>query len=106
MALEFTTGKKRREPIPFTLDGHDFVFNPPKLAGAVLDALDDDEGAGALLDWFAQGLDEETEKFITARLRDEQDDLDVEDLGNVIKALMEKVVGRPIKSRPGLRRPR
>lgn len=105
MALEFTTAKRRKDPISFTLDGHDFTFNPPKLAGAVLDALDA-EDQGALLDWFAQGLSKEDEDFITARLRDPEDDLDVDDIGRIIQSLIEKVVGRPTKSRSGLRRSR
>lgn len=105
MSLEFTTAKRRKEPITFTLDDRSFVFTPPKLAGAVLDVLDTDDN-GALLDWFASGLSDEDETFITNRLRDESDDLDVDDIGRIVQSLVERVVGRPTRSRSGLRRPR
>jgi hypothetical protein len=105
MALEFTTAKRRMDPVSFSLDGREFAFTPPKLAGAILDALSSDD-QGTLLDWFAQGLSSDDEAFITARLRDPDDDLDVDDIGRIVQALVERVVGRPTKSRPGLRRPR
>lgn len=105
MALEFTTAKKRHEPITFALDGRQFVFTPNKMAGAVLDTLSDAD-SGAMLDWFASGLTPEDEAYITARLRDEADDLDVDDIGRIVETLVERVIGRPTKSRPGLRRPR
>jgi hypothetical protein len=105
MALEYNTAKKRREPISFTIDGHEYVFTPPKLAGAVLDTMDNGDD-GALLDWLGAGLSDEDEELIATRLRDPNDDLDIEDIGHIVQMLVEKVVGRPTKSRPGLRRPR
>lgn len=103
MGLEFTTAKKRHAPIEFTLDGRVFTFTPKKLAGAVLEAINTDD-SGAMLDWFASGLNSEDEAFITARLRDDGDDFDVDDVGRIVQSLVEKVVGRPTKSPSGLRR--
>lgn len=105
MSLEFTTAKRRHEPITFILDGRAFNFTPPKLAGAVLDAMDS-EDSGAMLDWFAGGLSDEDETFVANRMRDPDDDLDVDDIARIVQSLIEKVVGRPTKSRSGLRRPR
>lgn len=105
MGLEFTTAKRRSEPIKFSLDGREFTFTPTKLAGPLLDALSSGDN-GSMLDWFAQGLSDEDEAFIVGRMRDPGDDLDVDDIGKIVESLVEQVVGRPTKSRPGLRRPR
>lgn len=105
MSLEFTTAKRRHEPFTFILDGREFVFTPPKLAGAILDAMDSDD-SGAMLDWFAKGLNDEDETFIANRMRDADDDFDVDDVARIVQSLIEKVVGRPTKSRSGLRRSR
>lgn len=105
MGLEFTTAKRRATPIEFTLDGRVFVFTPPKLAGAMLAALESDDN-GEVLDWFASGLSEEDETFITNRLRDPDDDFDIDSLSVIVQSLVERVVGRPTKSPSGLRRRR
>lgn len=105
MSLEFTTAKRRHETFTFTLDGRAFDFTPPKLAGAVLDALDSGDN-GTMLDWFAHGLSADDETFITNRLRDDADDLDVDGIARIVESLVERVVGRPTRSRSGLRRPR
>lgn len=105
MSIEYTTAKRRKDPISFILDGREFVFTPSKLAGPILSAIDS-EDEGAMLDWFATGLSPDDEKFIVARLRDAEDDFDVDDIGNIVKMLVENVVGRPTKSRSGLRRSR
>lgn len=103
--LEFTTAKRRREPITFTLDGDEYTFTPVKTAGAVLGVVHDGEDElKALFDWFDEGLSEEDSQRIENRLRDPDDDLDIPDVANVIRALLEKVSGRPTRSSRDSRR--
>lgn len=107
MSIEYTTAERRNEPIKFKLDGREFEFNPPKIAMHILDMMDgDEEAGGAMLDWLGNGLSEEDDKFISDRLRDPADKFDMPDLIKLIQMLLEKVIGRPTKSRSGLRRPR
>lgn len=104
--LEFKTARRRREPITFTIDDDTYTFTPPKTAGAVLSIIDGDESeVKALFDWLEQGLPEEEARRIEERLRDPDDDLDIPDVANVIRALLEQVSGRPTRpSRDSRRR--
>lgn len=100
MVKGFTTAARRKKPIRFDLDGEAYTFTPPKSAGplfALLEADDGDELAGARVqfDWLGAGLaDGQSEKLI-ARLKDPEDDLDVEDLRPIIEWLQEQISGRP-----------
>jgi len=106
MSLEYTTAKNRKNPIPFMIDGREFVFTPKKLAGPVLRMLDGDNNVGGVLDWFAEGLTPEDEDFLSKRLADEEDELDIDTILEIVEGLIEQMVGRPTKSRRGLRRSR
>lgn len=103
MSLEFTTAKRRKEPITFTLDGDEYTFNPPKTAGVVLEYAETGNDIGPLLDWLDEGLSEEQAKRIEDRLRDPDDDLDMDTLGDIVAALFEQVSGRPTKRSSGSR---
>ena len=82
-------------------DDHEYSFTPPKSAlmlMPILDGGDISDGMGmtkATLNWLGEGLTEEENQRILARLKDNKDDLDVDNLTDVIKALSEKVGGRP-----------
>ena len=66
----------------------------------LLDEEGDDDAAGlrssrAIFAWLDKGLSKEDQEHIEARLRDEDDDLDFDTLGDIIQKLMERVSGRP-----------
>lgn len=102
----FTSSNARRKTISFELDGEEFDFRPPKLAGIALDILqgESEEGqtaARAAFDWLSDGLPEEQSDRLVARLRDSDDPLDLPDLVEIIRWLVGKVAGRPSGSRAG-----
>lgn len=122
-SLEFTTAKRRNEPVPFVLDGVTYHFIPPKAAVMILPIADGSASTtSAYLDWLGEGLNDwdrlhgnpvvgggglgdpldlaEGEdgpqvKAIYKRLRDKTDDLDVKDLVHIVDGLAEEVAGRP-----------
>ena len=96
--MEFTTAKRRVKPITFKIDGEDYAFTPPKQAPVLLAFLDggtEAEETKAAFDWLGQGLPEDQEARIIARLRDPDDDFDLENLRVVLDWIMEQVAGRP-----------
>lgn len=98
--MEFTTAKRRLDPIPFTLDGRDFSFVPPKSALMVMPVLDadaDDANAEtrATFDWLGAGLADGDVEYLKGRLRDLEDDFDIDDLSAVIEYLTKTIAGRP-----------
>lgn len=102
---QFKVAARRTEPIPFTIEGDDHVYQfvPPKRAAMVLDAVgvnasDDDAVANVIrqqFDWLGDGLGEEQAARIETRLRDPNDDLDVDVLQELLKWLLEQASGRP-----------
>ena len=96
--LEFKTAARRKDPIHFTLDGRTFSFVPPKTAVmvlAVVAAEDDSDNLKAMFDWLDQGLSTADSEHLEARLRDKDDDLDVDMLAEIVKGLIEEASGRP-----------
>lgn len=106
MGLEFKSGTARREPITFKLDDDEFMFTPPKLAGAVLEGLETGDDLGASLDWLQKGLPQDQADLIVHRLKDESDSFDITDLGPIIEALIAQVAGRPTRPSRASRRRR
>jgi hypothetical protein len=98
--LSFKVSKKDHKPITFDLEGNDHVytFQPSKVASAVLPMLEADgdfEAAKVGFEWLDEGLSEEDQNHLSARLLDKKDDLDIPDLEDVISGLMEATGGRP-----------
>lgn len=98
--LTFKVAPRRREAITFSIDGsqHVYTFQPPKQAALVMpviDASDDLEAARATFAWLDQGLSEEDQDHLAARLRDPEDDLDTNVLEDIVESLVERVSGRP-----------
>jgi hypothetical protein len=97
--LEFTIAARRKDPIKFKVSGNDHVytFNPPKTATMILDIYEDEnQGLKAMMDWLGEGLSDEDEAHLEARLRDPEDDVDFPDLRDMIKSFIEKsATGRP-----------
>ena len=99
MSLEFKTAKRRIDPINFTLDGRAMTFIPPKSAVMVLPVIDNAADETAILratfDWLGEGLGEDDIAFLLNRLRDKEDDLDIDGLGEIVQGLGEEIAGRP-----------
>jgi hypothetical protein len=98
--LSFKVAKRRRDAITFDLEGNDRVysFTPPKSADMVIPMLEAETemiAAKAAFDWLDQGLSEDDRAHIAARLRDQDDDLDIDTVEEVVAALVERVSGRP-----------
>lgn len=108
MGKAFTTATKHRESIEFSIDDDEFHFDPPKLAKAMLPMLDgSDDGdqermaaTKAMWDWLRAGLPEPEYKRLTARMDDDDDEFDVEDLVEVVRYLVSQVSGRPSTKQP------
>lgn len=105
-ALAFETAKRRRDTITFTLDGDTYHFTPPKKAGMVLEVSEGGNEVKALFDWLDDGLPTEEAEYLENRLRDPDDDLDVDTLTEVVAGLLEKVSGRPTRPSRASRRRR
>lgn len=97
--LDFQTAKRRKEPIPFTLDGETYEFTPQKNSILVMPSLGEDpdgsEELRGIFDWLGSGLPEDQEQRIIDRLKDPEDDLDLDMLNRVVTALLEEISGRP-----------
>ena len=99
----FKVAARRREPIPFRLEGSDYLytFKPPKQASLMMPLMansDDENGLKSsreVFAWLDRGLPEADQEHIRKRLDDDLDDLDFEDLSEVVNSLMEQVSGRP-----------
>jgi hypothetical protein len=112
MAKTFTTPTKTRDVIEFTLDDADYHFTPHKVASVMMPVLDAD-AAGTDADsdeltmtqrtweWLKAGLPPDEYDRIWARLDDPDDDLDVPDVAEVVRWLIQKVSGRPTGRRRG-----
>lgn len=80
-------------------DNHEYTFTPPKSAlmlMPVIDGSSDGDGLAvtkATFDWLGDGLSLEDQKRINDRLKDNKDDLDIDTVSEVIKALSERASG-------------
>jgi hypothetical protein len=98
--LSFKARKRDRSPVSFDIEGdkHTYEFKPPKTAKMVVPMLDSDndlDAAKAFFGWLDEGLSEEDREHLLARLRDDEDDLDFEDLEDIVEGIVEEVSGRP-----------
>jgi len=115
VAKTFTPSARTRKTIEFAValpDGTEetYHFDAPKVAGAMMPILDpgsaDDEMAGlsmtqATWAWLKSGLPADEYERLTARLSDEDDDLDVPDVISMVKWLLSQVSERPTGPRRG-----
>lgn len=98
--LSFKVPKRNREPITFDLEGskHEYSFVPDKQASMVLPMLDaesDLDAAKSAFQWLDRGLSEADRAHISNRLKDPEDDLDIDTVEEVVTALVEEAAGRP-----------
>lgn len=101
--LAFTTSARTRKTITFTLDGDEYEFTPPPFTSLVLPALDGNELEvfRGMMDWLGGGLPDDQEKRLEGRLRDPEDNLDIEDMFEIFQGLVGKVAGRPTPASSG-----
>lgn len=99
--LSFKVAIRRKDVITFDLgdDEHVYSFVPPKQADMVLPMLDADGddllAAKAAFSWLDDGMSEEDRAYLTARLKDKEDDLDIDTIEEVVTSLVERVSGHP-----------
>lgn len=98
--LSFEIAPRRKEAITFTLGGdtHKYAFTPPKKAAMItvmMSATSDLEAAKGAFGWLDDGLSTEDRDKIAARLKDPEDDLDIDTIEQVVSALVERTTGRP-----------
>lgn len=97
--MDFQTAKRRKEPIPFTLDGEEYEFTPQKNSVLVMPSMSDDkdgtEELRGIFDWLGAGLPDEQEQRLIERLKDPEDDLDLDMLSEIVSGLIEEIGGRP-----------
>lgn len=110
----FRLPEQTRTVVEFAIERPDgdpdlFHFTPGKQAAQfldVIDAEDDDEGgkvaaAQGNWAWFRNGLPGDEYDRLVARLRDDDDPLDVDQIAEIISWLMGKAAKRPTGSRRG-----
>lgn len=98
MAMKIKVATKDRKPVEFDFEDekYTYVFTPPKVAGVVLSVVEGGmDEAKAAFDWLSDGLSEEQNDHLIARLKDREDSLDIEDIGTLVEALMEEIGDRP-----------
>ena len=114
VVFDFDVTPKDRKPVQFRLTGdpHVYRFIPPKdavMMMPVFESATDSKQNGGLglgltkstFDWLGQGLSEQDHDHLLARLRNPEDDLDIEDLSTVVERLTERAGGRPTTSKSG-----
>jgi len=96
--LSIKVKKRNKAVITFDIEGsdHQYAFTPPKQAEMVLPMLDSDsdlEAAKAAFEWLDNGMSEDDRKHLSDRLRDKDDDLDIDAVEDIVTALVEKAGG-------------
>lgn len=107
---EFTTAAKaadRRddaelpEPVTFTIDGRDVIFNPPtpgQLAMAVaVTGMTDVQATADIINFFINLLGPNDQRFFRSRLFSPDDDFGPEEITAIVQGLIEEWSARPTK---------
>lgn len=104
---EYTTPKREQVVVEFMIDGVKFAWTKPKNASMAMPIIDAEPGQDreianlkALFDWIGNGLPDEQEELLEKRLRDPEDDFDVEDLNAIVEILLEEASAVPPTSPP------
>ena len=110
MPKEFTTKERERTPIEFVLDGETFKFTPPKRSGLIISVVSktgldgrasDADSVRDLLNWIGDGLSDEQAERLLERLRDPDDDFDLENVNEIARYLLGQSSNRPTRRRSG-----
>jgi hypothetical protein len=110
MAKDFITKQRERTIIEFTLDGEPFSFTPPKKAQLIMSAITtigldkastDGDSVRDLLNWLGEGLGDEQAERVLGRLRDPDDDFDLDAVNDIARHLLGQSSNRPTRRRSG-----
>jgi hypothetical protein len=110
MTKDFTTAKRERKVVEFTLDDETYTFTAPKQAGLVMSVVQtvgvdkastDSDAVRDLLNWLGDGLPDEQATRLLARLQDPDDDLDLAQINDIARYLISQVSNRPTRRRSG-----
>jgi hypothetical protein len=110
MAKEFTTKERERKVVEFILDGETFVFTAPKRAELIMSVVsnvgldaksNDSDSVRDLLNWLGDGLSEEQSNKLLDRLKDPDDDFDLEQVNEIARYLLGQASNRPTRRRSG-----
>jgi hypothetical protein len=106
----FETKAREKQVIDFELDGVTFKFTPPKRAELIMSvvgsvgldkAASDADSVHDLLNWLGQGLSDEQGELIWERLKDPEDDLDLDQVNEIARYLLGQSSNRPTRRRSG-----
>ena len=109
MAKEFTTGERARQVVEFDLDGQRFTFTVPKRAGLIMSVVTtvgidgkgstESDSVRDLLNWLGDGLPEDQADQILNRLKDPDDNFDLEQINEIARYLLGQSSNRPTRRR-------
>jgi hypothetical protein len=106
----FETKAREKQVVEFELDGETFRFTPPKRAELIMSVVSsvgldgratETDSVRDLLNWIGEGLSEEQSERILGRLRDQDDDFDLEQLNEIARYLLGQSSNRPTRRRSG-----
>jgi hypothetical protein len=106
----FETKAREKQVIEFELDGESFRFTPPKRAGLIMSVVgtigldttsSDTDSVRDLLNWVGEGLSEEQGQRFVDRLKDPDDDFDLEQMNEIARYLLGQSSNRPTRRRSG-----
>lgn len=107
---DFSTPERRVEVIPFTLDGVEFQFTPPKRAELIKSVVSsvgldrnstESDSVKDLLNWLGEGLPDDQSSIILDRLQDPNDDFDLAQVNEIARYLLGQTSNRPTRRRSG-----
>jgi len=107
---QFYTKEKEQKIVEFDLDDRHIVFTVPKRSGLIASVINkvgldsrnlDTDSTRDLLNWLGEGLSDEDGEWIFARLTDEEDQFDLDDINEIAKYILGQSANRPTKRRRG-----
>lgn len=107
---QFETKEKEAKVVEFELDGRALRFTVPKRSGLIASVVNnvgldsrnlDTDSTRDLLNWLGDGLSDEDGQWIFDRLKDPDDDFDLEEINEIAKYILGQTSNRPTKRRHG-----
>jgi hypothetical protein len=106
----FETKAREKQTVEFELDGEVFRFTPPKRAELIMSvvgtvgldkASTDTDSVRDLMNWLGEGLSEEQSARLIDRLKDPEDDFDLDQINEIARFLLGQSSNRPTRRRSG-----
>lgn len=104
----FETKAREKQVVEFELDGETFRFTPPKRAELIMSVVgtvgldktsSDTDSVRDLMNWLGEGLSEEQAQRIFDRLKDPEDDFDLDQVNEIARYLLGQSSNRPTRRR-------